>query len=99
MPQFGVAVVRQGSEILALDLACTHLGCTVSATASGFACPCHGSRFGSSGQVVSGPAAGPLERLPMVREAELLRFPRGRSALVEDSEGGAGVADVGSRPC
>jgi nitrite reductase/ring-hydroxylating ferredoxin subunit len=35
---------------------CTHLGCNVKRTASGFECPCHGSRFDENGRVVHGPA-------------------------------------------
>jgi cytochrome b6-f complex iron-sulfur subunit len=35
---------------------CTHLGCTVKRAATGFECPCHGSRFDENGRVVHGPA-------------------------------------------
>lgn len=80
LPQFGVAVVRRGTEFLAFDLACTHLGCTVTAVESGFACPCHGSRFGSSGEVLNGPAPRPLRRLAVERGEGVLRVPRGRGA-------------------
>lgn len=80
LPQFGVAVVRRGTEYLALDLACTHLGCTVTATESGFACPCHGSRFSASGEVLNGPAPRPLHRLAIERGEGVLRVPRGRGA-------------------
>lgn len=73
LPEDGVAVVRQGSAFLALDLACTHLGCTVTATRSGFACPCHGSRFGPSGAVLAGPAPRPLRELPLAVADETVR--------------------------
>jgi len=39
---------------------CTHLGCNVKRVASGFECPCHGSRFDANGRVVQGPAPAPL---------------------------------------
>ncbi len=39
---------------------CTHLGCNVKRVASGFECPCHGSRFDENGRVVHGPAPAPL---------------------------------------
>ena len=80
LPQFGFAVVREGAELVALDLACTHLGCTVTANEGGFACPCHGSRFSSSGQVLSGPAALPLRRLAIEREGGALRVARGQAS-------------------
>ena len=63
LPRQRCAVVRNGETILALDLTCPHLGCTVNATSQGFACPCHGSRFKSDGQVVAGPAPRALKRL------------------------------------
>jgi cytochrome b6-f complex iron-sulfur subunit len=39
---------------------CTHLGCTVKRSATGFNCPCHGSRFDRNGRVIHGPAPSPL---------------------------------------
>jgi nitrite reductase/ring-hydroxylating ferredoxin subunit len=39
---------------------CTHLGCNVKRVASGFECPCHGSRFDENGRVLHGPAPSPL---------------------------------------
>jgi cytochrome b6-f complex iron-sulfur subunit len=80
LPQFGVAVVRRGTEFLALDLACTHLGCTVTANEGGFACPCHGSRFSASGEGLNGPAPRPLRALAINREGGVLRVPRGQRA-------------------
>jgi cytochrome b6-f complex iron-sulfur subunit len=61
--QTKIAVIRKNQEIYALDLTCTHLGCTVNATAKGFICPCHGSTFTAGGDVVKGPANRPLKRL------------------------------------
>lgn len=57
-----VAVIRDGEAFYALSLTCTHLGCTVAVTATGLACPCHGSTFDRQGQVLSGPAGRPLAR-------------------------------------
>ena len=68
--QSRVAVLRTGDEIFALSLTCTHLGCTVSVTPSGLVCPCHGSVFSRTGEVLRGPATRPLDRLAVRLEGE-----------------------------
>jgi Rieske Fe-S protein len=80
LPQQRVAVVRAGGDFLALDLTCTHLGCTVKATEQGFACPCHGSRFGTAGNVVKGPAPRALRRLSLDRRDGIIRVTRAGEA-------------------
>ncbi len=60
-----VAVYRDANgNVTTLSARCTHLGCTVkwSAADQTWACPCHGSRFAPTGEVVNGPADRPLER-------------------------------------
>ena len=47
----------------ALGLTCTHLGCTVETSETGFICPCHGSEYDSEGRVLTGPAPRPLPQL------------------------------------
>lgn len=39
---------------------CTHLGCTVNAVETGYACPCHGSTYDRHGRNTGGPAPLPL---------------------------------------
>ena len=51
-----VAVYKDGSQVFAVSTVCTHLGCLVKATESGFDCPCHGSKFAKDGAVLKGPA-------------------------------------------
>ena len=56
----GICIIREGSKLAAISITCTHLGCTVGAADTGFACPCHGSRFDQDGNVTGGPAPRPL---------------------------------------
>ena len=56
----GVCVVRDGNKLAAISTTCTHLGCIVGISETGFACPCHGSRFDQDGNVTGGPAPKPL---------------------------------------
>jgi len=51
-----VCVVRDGDKIAAISTTCTHLGCIVSVSETGFSCPCHGSRYDQDGNVTGGPA-------------------------------------------
>ena len=51
-----VCIVREGSKLAAISTTCTHLGCIVGLSDTGFACPCHGSRYDQDGTVTGGPA-------------------------------------------
>ncbi len=54
-------VVRNGDNLIAVDPACPHAGCTVTWEADQtFLCPCHASKFASDGKALQGPAASPL---------------------------------------
>lgn len=55
-----VCIVREANRIAAISTTCTHLGCIVGISDTGFACPCHGSRFDQDGNVTGGPAPKPL---------------------------------------
>lgn len=68
------AIVREGTrklavyrdehgELHALSAKCTHLGCVVhwNSAERSWDCPCHGSRFDTTGEVMHGPAATSLE--------------------------------------
>lgn len=57
-------VVKTPEGVRALSARCTHRGCTVEASGTEFACPCHRARFAADGAVVSGPARDPLPALP-----------------------------------
>ncbi len=58
------AVYRDdGGTLHELSARCTHLGCIVNWNTAErtWDCPCHGSRFGATGEVLEGPAVRPLQ--------------------------------------
>ncbi len=52
-------------EVIQLSAVCPHLGCIVhwNEAETSWDCPCHGSRFDTSGKVLAGPAETPLKSL------------------------------------
>lgn len=68
-PGRAIAVFRQAGQVYAISTVCTHLGCIVKPSASGFACPCHGSEFAADGGVRKGPAPRPLDWLEVTSAA------------------------------
>ncbi|HEX6260105.1 MAG TPA: FAD-dependent oxidoreductase [Woeseiaceae bacterium] len=61
-----VAVYRAPDNTLSvLSPVCPHMKCIVKWNAADLSwdCPCHGSRFGTDGSVIEGPAYGPLTQL------------------------------------
>jgi len=58
-------VARTGDQTFtALTSTCTHETCTITGfDGTNYVCPCHGSRFTTSGRVVNGPAPAPLRPL------------------------------------
>lgn len=67
-------LVRRTAEgvYTAVLLRCTHRGCTVEPAGDRLACPCHGSEFAFTGEVLQGPAADPLLRLDVTRDGDRL---------------------------
>ena len=55
-PGRSVALFRDAEGVYAISTVCTHLGCIVQSVGDEFECPCHGSRFDSTGAVTKGPA-------------------------------------------
>ena len=57
-------VARTGQDTFsAMNATCTHEACEISGFDSAFVCPCHGSRFNTSGRVLNGPATRALTLL------------------------------------
>jgi len=63
-------VTRNNDGLGAFSSRCTHLGCSVRRTGTGFHCPCHGARFDAMGRVVDGPARRPLTWFAVRAEAD-----------------------------
>ena len=75
---------------LALSRTCTHLGCSLhwDAAAGRFQCPCHGSSFGLTGEVLTAPAPRPLDSYPVRIENGVVKIdvaaPRRRERFEPD---------------
>lgn len=71
-PESNVLVTCSDEGIKAMSMICTHLGCIVKEKddGDGFICPCHGSRFDSTGKVIGGPAPSPLWWLAVSQAAD-----------------------------
>ena len=61
-----VLVAHTGADTFtAVTATCTHENCTITGfTGQAFVCPCHGSRFSTSGAVQNGPATRALRSFP-----------------------------------
>lgn len=64
------------TSYLALSKLCTHSQCTITYNhASGdLPCPCHGSKFNTSGGVIKGPAAESLKTYTVTKSGNILKI-------------------------
>lgn len=79
LPEAKALLIHDAKGFRALSLTCTHLGCEVKPTESGFACPCHGSLYDPDGKVLRGPAGQPLHAGKIEQAADgrlILRLPQ-----------------------
>ena len=73
--KFYLARLEDGG-FLALSLTCTHLGCSVPWVEKEmkFACPCHGSAFDITGDVINAPAPRALDIYPITIENQIIKI-------------------------
>ncbi len=68
-----ILVTRTASDsYVALSLECSHLGCVVRVDGDLLRCPCHGSVYDRTGEVLNGPAQIQLDSYTVRAEGELL---------------------------
>lgn len=60
-------LAQPDGSFAALSPICTHLGCTVEIQGARLVCPCHGSTYDRSGNVLQGPAQRALGRYRVER--------------------------------
>lgn len=72
--QFYLACLEDGS-FLAISRTCTHLGCSIpwDEEQGKFVCPCHGSTFSMTGEVLTAPAPRPLDTFPVRIENRIVK--------------------------
>lgn len=83
--------------LMALYQRCVHLGCRVPwcATAQGFECPCHGSKYDAIGEYFGGPAPRNLDRFVVevietrfvIHTGDILQTPRAPTRSVPYPQG------------
>jgi Rieske Fe-S protein len=88
----GLFLVSDGATLIALNGACTHVGCATewNADEKRFVCPCHDSRFDPQGvNQPGGKATRPLERLAL----SLHESPQGAVVRVDPTQRFVNAAD------
>lgn len=72
-----VALNVGNNTIRAFTSICTHEACDVTRFANGaMECPCHGSRFNTSGQAIQGPASQPLTEYTVARDGDMVTITK-----------------------
>ena len=69
LPKYKSFVEVRSGKVRCQTAVCTHLGCTVNAVETGYACPCHGSTYDLIGRNTGGPAPKPLVFFKVYRGA------------------------------
>ena len=61
---------NEDETFTALLTQCTHKGCEVDPDYDLLSCPCHSSKYSSSGEVISPPATEPLKKFNVLEDQE-----------------------------
>jgi cytochrome b6-f complex iron-sulfur subunit len=72
-----IVIIRSSdTSYIALSNVCTHNGCTVGYEHAGteLVCPCHGSKFNTSGAVTNGPAPTSLKKYNVTKIGNTLKI-------------------------
>jgi len=72
-----IIIIRTGdSSYIALSNVCTHQQCTVTYNHASIelVCPCHGSRYSTSGAVTTGPAPTSLKKYTVTKDGNILKI-------------------------
>jgi len=62
----------QPGAFSAVSTRCMHRGCQVEPAADHLVCPCHGSEYTNTGEVLKGPTQRPLRRFPVTVEGDAI---------------------------
>ncbi|MEK7403026.1 MAG: Rieske (2Fe-2S) protein [Gemmatimonadota bacterium] len=65
-------LAQDGGEFVAVSPICTHRGCTVDVHGARLVCPCHGSTYSRTGEVLRGPAQRRLTSYRVSRQGDAL---------------------------
>ena len=69
-----ILVVNTGPGYISLSSICTHQGCTVGydSAEGNILCPCHGSKYTTTGSIINGPTTIPLQSYPVSKSGNIL---------------------------
>lgn len=71
--KYSICVFKTKEEDYSASLMrCTHKGCEVNVEGNMYSCPCHGSEFSNTGDVLEGPAKEPLKTFKTTTDKENL---------------------------